>query len=65
MTKRIAIVLPTLPTYRKDFFELLNQSFLTKDMEFVVFHGTTTIKMVKSSDNNQFKELCFETKENT
>lgn len=64
MTKRIAIVLPTLPTYRKDFFELLNQSFLTKDMEFVVFHGTTTTKMVKSSDNNQFKELCFETKEN-
>lgn len=64
MTKRIAIVLPTLPNYRKDFFELLNQIFLKKDMEFVVFHGTTNTKIVKSSDNNRFKELCFETKEN-
>lgn len=63
MIKKIAVILPTLPNYRKDFFELLKRELLTKKIEFTVFHGTTSTKIVKSSVGNQFQERCFETQE--
>lgn len=63
MRKKIAIVLPTLPVYRKEFFELLNEKLADEEVEFVVFHGTTRTKIVKSARDIRFAEKCLETTE--
>jgi glycosyltransferase involved in cell wall biosynthesis len=37
---KLIILHPTLPAYRKDFFETLNQHLKQKDIELTVIHGT-------------------------
>ena len=63
MKKKIAVVLPTLPAYRKDFFELLNEKLAAEGIDFVVFHGATRTKVVKSAQAIRFREEDLETKE--
>lgn len=63
MRKKIAIVLPTLPAYRKDFFELLNEKLAAEEIEFVVFHGTTRTKIVKNARDVRFAQQCLATTE--
>ena len=61
--KKIVIVLPTLPNYRKEFLNCLSEHLSAHDIELVVFHGFTKKKSIKNLDDKKFKVVAFETKE--
>lgn len=63
--KRVLIVLPTLPNYRKDFFNALSARLAEKDIELMIFHGATKKKVIKDVEDKKFNSRYFETTERT
>ena len=59
------VVLPTLPSYRKDFFNALSAELAAKNIELTIFHGATKKKVIKNIENKQFNSRYFETVERT
>lgn len=63
--KKIIVVLPTLPNYRRDFFNVLSARLAENDMELTVFHGSTKKRLIKEIEDKEFKSLSFKTSEKT
>lgn len=63
--KKVLVVLPTLPNYRKDFFNALSAELAEKNIELMIFHGSTKKKVIKEIENKKFKTRYFETTERT
>lgn len=61
--KKIIIILPTLPNYRRDFLNNLSKQLKTHCIDLTVYHGFTKKKTIKSLDNQEFKSKSFKTKE--
>ena len=61
--KKVLVVLPTLPNYRKDFFNLLSSELAKKNIEVMIFHGSTKKKKIKEIEDKKFKSRYFETTE--
>jgi glycosyltransferase involved in cell wall biosynthesis len=52
---KLVILLPTLPAYRKDFFESLNYKLQKKEFELTIIHGTSFFnKSIKSDANPNY-----------
>ena len=47
--KKVLVVLPTLPNYRKDFFNALSAELAEKNIELMIFHGSTKKKVLSST----------------
>lgn len=61
--KKIIVVLPTLPNYRKEFFNLLSARLAGKGMELEIFYGSTKKRDIKGIDRKGFKASFFDTTE--
>lgn len=61
--KKIIVVLPTLPNYRKDFFNTLSAQLANNDIELEVFHGLTKKRDIQGIDQKNFKTISFDTTE--
>ena len=61
---KLVILHPTLPAYRKDFFEKLNDQLMQKDIELIVIHGTSFFKKsIKPDEDPHYKTYPLITKE--
>jgi glycosyltransferase involved in cell wall biosynthesis len=49
---KLVILLPTLPVYRKDFFEKLDLDLKRDDIQMTVIHGTQFLKKTVKTDTN-------------
>lgn len=61
--KKIIIILPTLPNYRKDFLNGLSWKLREQNIELKIFHGFTNKKEIKKIEDKEFISEAFETKE--
>jgi glycosyltransferase involved in cell wall biosynthesis len=62
---KLIILHPTLPAYRKDFFESLDQQLKLKGIELTVIHGTSFFKKsIKSDPDPKYSTIPLLTKEN-
>lgn len=55
---KLFILHPTLPAYRKDFFEALNNQLKGKDIDLTVVHGTSFFKKTIKSDEHPKYNTC-------
>jgi glycosyltransferase involved in cell wall biosynthesis len=61
---KLAIILPTLPAYRKDFFIRLDDELRKTGIEMTVLHGTRFLKKEINKDTNpQYRALPVKTSE--
>jgi glycosyltransferase involved in cell wall biosynthesis len=61
---KLAILLPTLPAYRKDFFERLDEELSKNEVSLTVLHGTQFLKKsVKSDVNPKYRAFPVKTSE--
>jgi hypothetical protein len=61
---KLVILHPTLPAYRKDFFEKLNDQLMKKSIELIVIHGTSFFKKsIKPDEDPHYKTYPMITKE--
>lgn len=61
---KIAILLPTLPAYRKDFFVKLDDDLASIDIQMTVLHGTQFLnKSIKTDNNPQYIAFPVKTSE--
>jgi glycosyltransferase involved in cell wall biosynthesis len=61
---KLAIILPTLPAYRKDFFNRLDVELKKIDCEMNVLHGTQFLnKEIKTDANPQYRAFPIKTSE--
>lgn len=63
--KKIIVLLPTLPNYRKEFFNSLSAHLASKDIELEIFHGSTKKRDIQDIDNKEFKTFFFDTTEHS
>ncbi len=61
--KKIIFILPTLPNYRKAFFNSLSTQLAESGIEMVVYHGSTKKRDIKRIEGQQFNTVAFETSE--
>lgn len=61
--KKIVLVLPTLPNYRKEFLNRLSERLLENGVEIQVYHGFTKKKAIKKIEDKKFESIAFETHE--
>lgn len=59
--KKIIIVLPTFPHYRKEFLNRMSAQLAENDVELIVFHGFTKKKKIQEIEEESFQCISFKT----
>lgn len=63
MHKNIVFILPTIPNYRRIFFEKLQKKLVKINMQIFIIHGSTNLKVIVDDLNPKLKTIKIDTLE--